>query len=63
MTFKQLHQDAKDKFLVTSDAALRAQLVEFLDHKLVNSKRSEGTEYLVIPLKKEILEQFLEQES
>ncbi|XP_012283961.1 origin recognition complex subunit 2 isoform X2 [Orussus abietinus] len=62
MAFKHLYQGAREAFLVSSDMALKAQLTEFLDHKLVRNKRNmDGTEYLIIPLDKAVLKQFLEQ--
>nr|XP_034193940.1 origin recognition complex subunit 2 isoform X2 [Osmia lignaria] len=35
MAFKDLYRAAREGFLVSSDLALRAQLTEFIDHKLV----------------------------
>ncbi|XP_032663128.1 origin recognition complex subunit 2 [Odontomachus brunneus] len=62
MLFKDLYQAAREQFLVSSDLALRAQLTEFIDHKLVRTKRNvDGAEYLTIPLDKGLLKQFLEQ--
>ncbi|CAG5087693.1 Similar to Orc2: Origin recognition complex subunit 2 (Drosophila melanogaster) [Cotesia congregata] len=40
MAFKDLYRSARERFLVSSDIALRAQLTEFLDHKLVKTKRN-----------------------
>ncbi|EFN85898.1 origin recognition complex subunit 2 [Harpegnathos saltator] len=62
MSFKDLYQAAREQFLVSSDLALRAQLTEFLDHKLIRIKRNiNGVEHLIIPLDKGLLKQFLEQ--
>lgn len=62
MPFKDLYRAAREQFLVSSDLALRAQLTEFIDHKLVRTKRNvDGAEYLMIPLDKSLLKQFVEQ--
>ncbi|OXU28269.1 hypothetical protein TSAR_010960 [Trichomalopsis sarcophagae] len=63
MAFKDLYRASREGFLVSSDQALRSQLTEFVDHKLVKNKRnSDGVEYLVIPLDNALLKQFLEQQ-
>lgn len=62
ISFKSLYSAAREAFLVSSDTALRAQLTEFLDHKLVKSKRTiDGAENITIPIKSSLLEQFLNQ--
>lgn len=62
MPFKDLYRAAREQFLVSSDLALRAQLIEFVDHKLVRTKRTyDGAEHLIIPLDKNLLKQFMEQ--
>ncbi|XP_014469777.1 PREDICTED: origin recognition complex subunit 2 [Dinoponera quadriceps] len=62
MSFRDLYQVAREQFLVSSDLALRAQLTEFIDHKLIRTKRNvDGAEHLTIPLDKGLLKQFLEQ--
>ncbi|XP_011303033.1 origin recognition complex subunit 2 [Fopius arisanus] len=62
MAFKDLYRGAREGFLVSSDFALRAQLTEFIDHKLVKTRRNvEGAEYLVIPLNNSLLKKFLEE--
>ncbi|PSN40223.1 hypothetical protein C0J52_12056 [Blattella germanica] len=40
MPFKDLYWSSRESLLVSSDVALRAQLTEFLDHRLVRQKRS-----------------------
>lgn len=61
MAFKDLYRSARERFLVSSDIALRAQLTEFLDHKLVKTKRNvDGAEYLDIPLDNALLQKFVE---
>ncbi|XP_011882352.1 PREDICTED: origin recognition complex subunit 2 [Vollenhovia emeryi] len=62
MLFKDLYRAAREQFLVSSDLALRAQLTEFIDHKLLRTKRTvDGAEHLSIPLDKTLLKQFMEQ--
>ncbi|XP_011335108.1 origin recognition complex subunit 2 isoform X2 [Ooceraea biroi] len=62
MPFKDLYRAAREQFLVSSDLALRAQLTEFVDHKLVRTKRTfDGAEHVTIPLDKSLLKQFMEQ--
>ncbi|XP_011694511.1 PREDICTED: origin recognition complex subunit 2 [Wasmannia auropunctata] len=62
MPFKNLYRAAREQFLVSSDLALRAQLTEFIDHKLLRTKRTvDGAEHLMIPLDKTLLKQFMEQ--
>ncbi|XP_062125349.1 origin recognition complex subunit 2 [Drosophila sulfurigaster albostrigata] len=63
MPFKDLYWSCREAFLVSSDLALRAQLTEFLDHKLVKSKRSvDGSEQLTIPIDGALLQQFLDEQ-
>ncbi|KAI4459728.1 origin recognition complex subunit 2 [Holotrichia oblita] len=60
MLFKDLYSACREAFLVSSDLALRAQLTEFVDHKMVRFKRSlDGAEYLIIPIPNNLLQQFL----
>ncbi|KAJ8947492.1 hypothetical protein NQ318_009795 [Aromia moschata] len=62
LAFKDLYMACREAFIVSSDLALRAQLAEFTDHKMVKMKRSvDGTEYLIIPLAKDLLQKFLEE--
>ncbi|CAG9795201.1 unnamed protein product [Diatraea saccharalis] len=62
LPFKDLYSKCREQFLVSSDLALRAQLTEFLDHKLVKIKRTyDGSENLVIPIENTLLQQFLEE--
>lgn len=62
MAFKDLYRAAREGFHVSSDLALRAQLTEFKDHKLVKVKRNfDGVENLTIPLSSGLLKQFLEE--
>lgn len=62
MSFQDCYMKCREEFLVNSDLALRTHLIEFTDHKLVKShKGQDGVEYLLIPIDKGILTQFLEQ--
>lgn len=65
MAFKHLYLACREEFLVSSDLALRAQLTEFTDHKMIKSKRcaESGTEYLVIPIATKLLQKFVEENS
>jgi len=61
LAFMELYRKCRAEFLVASDLALRAQLTEFRDHKLIKSKKgADGGEYLTIPLDKPTLNAFLE---
>lgn len=62
LPIKDLYSKSREQFLVSSELALRTQLTEFLDHKLVKIKRTlDGSENLVIPIEGSILQQFLEE--
>jgi len=62
LSFMELYRICRADFLVASDLALRAQLTEFRDHKLIRSKRGavDGGEYLTIPLDRATMTAFLE---
>merc|ERR1712226_891800 len=62
LSFMELYRLCRADFLVASDLALRAQLTEFRDHKLVRSKRGamDGGEYLTVPLDRATMTAFLE---
>lgn len=63
MLFKDLYWACKQAFLVSSDLALRAQLTEFVDHKMVKFRRSlDGAEHLIIPIASNLLQQFLSEQ-
>lgn len=63
MTFKKLYQKCRESFLVSSDSALRTQLIEFVDHNMVKTKRSnDGTEHVSIPITIQILRTFAQQQ-
>lgn len=60
MLFKDLYSACRESFLVSSDIALRAQLTEFLDHKLARLKRSaDGSENITVPIHNTLLQKFM----
>ncbi|KAK9719752.1 Origin recognition complex subunit 2 [Basidiobolus ranarum] len=60
LPYTSYYSRCREKFLVSSDLAFRAQLTEFRDHKIIHSKRSsEGTEILYIPMDAEMLSTIL----
>nr|XP_039255520.1 origin recognition complex subunit 2-like [Styela clava] len=62
LSFSDLYQMCREKFLVNSELTLRTQLTEFLDHKLVEIKKGiDGGEYLSIPLDNATLQEYLDQ--
>uniref|UniRef100_A0A0N4WVG2 Origin recognition complex subunit 2 n=1 Tax=Haemonchus placei TaxID=6290 RepID=A0A0N4WVG2_HAEPC len=62
VAFWDLFSAAKDEFLVSSDTALRQQLVELSDHRILKWKRGEeGNEQLVGCLDRNLVEKFLEE--
>jgi len=64
MSFAELYRKCREKFIVNSEINLRAHLTEFLDHKLLLMKKSlDGSDFLVVPLAKNVLEEYLEQEN
>lgn len=64
LLFKDLYWTCREAFLVSSDLALRAQLTEFIDHKLVRVRRSaDGSEHLVIPIANALLQQFVNEQN
>src|SRR5262249_30508736 len=59
MEFWDLYRKCRDQFLVTSETALRTQLVEFKDHQILEFKRSPGgLEYLKFKLDRALLREF-----
>lgn len=60
ISIKDLYTACREAFLVSSVVALRAQLTEFLDHKLARLKRTiDGAENVMIPIKNVWLQEFL----
>lgn len=63
ISIKDLYSACREAFFVSSLIALRAQLTEFLDHKLAKLKRTfDGAENITIPIKNVWLEQFLNEQ-
>ncbi|KAF5285429.1 hypothetical protein FQA39_LY16683 [Lamprigera yunnana] len=64
LPFKDLYWSCREAFLVSSDLALRSQLTEFVDHKMLKIKRSiDGAELILIPMTINILQQFYDEQS
>ncbi|PRD20652.1 UNVERIFIED_CONTAM: orc2 [Trichonephila clavipes] len=61
LSFHEWYQECREAFLVTSEVTMQAQLSEFKNHKLLNSRKSiEGCELWYIPVDVVTLEQFLD---
>ena len=61
IAFGDLYQKCREAFLSNTDITLRAQLTEFVDHKLINIRKgNDGMEYLTIPLNAGTLKEFLD---
>ncbi|XP_020617228.1 origin recognition complex subunit 2-like isoform X2 [Orbicella faveolata] len=61
LSFNACYSKCREQFLVNSDSTLKAQLIEFRDHKLITSKKgTDGVEYLYIPVDSATLKQFIE---
>lgn len=61
LSYHQYFQKCRESFFATSDTAMRSQLTEFRDHKLISSKRlGDGTEMFYIPFDKNALQILLE---
>ena len=59
--FQDFCLKCREKFLVSSDLALRAQLTEFRDHNLLKSRKgTDGVENLFIPLDKSCLVEYFD---
>jgi len=62
MAVQQCYRLCRERFLVSSEQALSAQLSEFKDHRLVTMSRTkDGSQELHITLNNDLLKQFLEQ--
>lgn len=61
ISFQQLFQRCRERFLVTSEILLKSFLQEFRDHELLATKRAaDGSELLHIPLDEAVLQTVLE---
>jgi origin recognition complex subunit 2 len=62
LSYSQYYQKCRENFFVSSDLALRTELTEFKDHKLISTKKTlDGTEIFYIPLDKSTLLSIIEQ--
>ncbi|CAJ0573464.1 unnamed protein product, partial [Mesorhabditis spiculigera] len=62
VSFWDLFDQARDRFYVSTDVALRQQIVEFEDHNIVRIRRSEdGNEKLTAAVDRELIERFLQE--
>ena len=62
ITFQECYHKCRERFLVSSEQALTAQLTEFKDHKLITMPRSkDGNKEIRITLDNDLLKQFLDQ--
>lgn len=57
--FSVLYRWCRQQFLVSTDLALRSQLVEFVDHEVIKWKRD--GDVLYVPVDIEVLVQFYKQ--
>lgn len=62
LTYSQYYQKCREGFFVSSDLALRTELTEFRDHKLISTKKNlDGTELFFIPLDQSTLVNIVEE--
>ena len=62
ITFQECYHKCRERFLVSSEQALTAQLTEFKDHRLITMSRSkDGNQEIRITLDNDLLKQFLDQ--
>ena len=62
ITFQECYHRCRERFLVSSEQALTAQLTEYKDHKLITMSRSkDGNQEIRITLDNDLLKQFLDQ--
>lgn len=61
MTFTKLYHECREKFYVSNELTLRAQLTEFIDHKLIKLKTEvDGYETIYVLIDDANLKLFLE---
>jgi len=61
MTFTKLYHECREKFYVSNELTLRAQLTEFIDHKLIKLKKEvDGYETVYVMIDDANLKLFLE---
>lgn len=62
LTYSHYYQKCREGFFVSSDLALRTELTEFRDHKLISTKKNlDGTELFFIPLDQSTLVNIVEE--
>lgn len=61
ITFTKLYHECREKFFVSNELTLRAQLTEFIDHKLIKLKtESDGYETIYLLIDDKNLKLYLE---
>ena len=61
MTFTKLYHECREKFYVSNELTLRAQLTEFIDHKLIKLKTEvDGYETIYVMIDDANLKLFVE---
>ncbi len=62
MTLALLYSKCRERFLLSTEAALRAHLAEFRDHELVKWRAgADGAEVMYVPMEPEVLQRVLEE--
>lgn len=60
--FTKLYLDCLEAFYVNSEATLKAQLVEFIDHKLIRSRSgSDGSEFIELLIQPKLIPKLLQE--
>lgn len=61
VTFNKLYHECREKFFVSNELTLRAQLTEFIDHKIIKLKaESDGYETIYLLIDEKNLKLYLE---
>jgi len=61
ITFTKLYHECRERFFVSNELTLRAQLTEFIDHKLIKIKtESDGYETIYLLIDEKNLKLYLE---
>ena len=61
ITFTKLYHECREKFYVSNELTLRAQLTEFIDHKIIKLKtESDGYETIYLLIDDKNLKVYLE---
>jgi origin recognition complex subunit 2 len=56
MSFKQYYTRCRENFLVSTEVAMKTQLVEFSDHGLITKQKKDAQHFLRIPIPKRLLQ-------